>query len=88
MKTKLLLALCFCYTLVAQGQLQHPDDFLPHKLGEQFTPHHMLIDYFEHVAENSPLVKIVEYGHTREDRPMMVAIIASEENHNLSLIHI
>ena len=82
MKTKLLLALCFCYALVAQGQLQHPDDFLPHKLGEQFTPHHMLIDYFEHVAENSPLVKLVEYGRTREDRPMMVAIIASEENHN------
>ena len=82
MKKKLLLVLCICYTLLAQGQLQHPDDFLPHKLGEQFTPHYMLVDYFEHVAENSPLVKLVEYGRTREGRPMMVAIVASEENHS------
>ncbi len=65
----------------AIGQLQHPDDFLPHKLGEHFTPHHMLVDYFEHVAENSPLVKLVPYGRTNEDRPLMIAIIASEENH-------
>ena len=63
------------------AQLLHPDEFLPHKLGEHFTPHHMLVDYFEHVAEHSPLVKLVQYGRTNEDRPLMIAIIASEENH-------
>ena len=64
------------------GQLRSPDEFLPHNLGEHFTPHHMLIDYYEHVASESPLVKLVQYGTTNQDRPLIIAIVTSEENHN------
>ena len=42
----------FCSSLSAQ--LQSPDEFLPHSLGAQFTPHHLLVDYVEQVAANSP----------------------------------
>ena len=66
---------------IVHAQLQTPDDFLPHKLGEHFTPHHLLVDYYEHVAEQSPLVKLVPYGKTNQDRPMLVAIVTSEANH-------
>ena len=66
---------------MVHAQLQTPDDFLPHKLGEHFTPHHLLVDYYEHVAEQSPLVKLVPYGKTNQDRPMLVAIVTSEANH-------
>ncbi len=63
------------------GQLKSPDDFLPHKLGEHFTPHHMLVDYVRHVAAESPLVTLVEYGKTNQGRPLIVAVVTSEANH-------
>ncbi|MEZ4980278.1 MAG: M14 family zinc carboxypeptidase [Saprospiraceae bacterium] len=62
------------------GQLQTPDQFLPHNYGEQFTPHHLLVDYFEYVAENSEKVQLVPYGRTNQGRPLMVAVISSESN--------
>ncbi len=65
----------------AAAQLLSPDEFLPHNIGEEFTHHYMLVDYFEHLAEESPLVKIVPYGMTNEDRPLFVAIVTSEANH-------
>ena len=62
------------------AQLQSPDDFLPHKLGETFTPHHLLVDYFQHIAANSDQVVLEEYGQTNEERPLMVAVVSSAEN--------
>lgn len=62
------------------GQVKSPSDFLPHDLGETFTPHHLLVDYFEHVAEESPRVTLEEYGRTNEGRPLMMAFISTENN--------
>ena len=62
------------------GQLQSPSDFFPHQWGEVFTPHHLLIDYFQHVEANSDQVKLVEYGRTNEGRPLVLAFISSPEN--------
>ncbi len=62
------------------GQLQSPDEFLPHKLGEQFTPHYMLVDYMQHVADNSPNVRLVQYGLTNEKRPLLLLYISTPEN--------
>jgi hypothetical protein len=63
------------------AQVKSPADFMPHAPGEHFTPHHLLVDYYYHVAENSPLVKVVEYGRTNQSRPMILAFVTSEENH-------
>lgn len=76
----LIFIISTAYT-ASVAQLQSPDEFLPHKLGEHFTPHHMLVDYYEHIAANSPLVKLVNYGTTNQDRPLMIAIVTSEANH-------
>jgi hypothetical protein len=83
-KLLLLLSAVLCAHVWAAGQsrLLSPDEFLPHKLGTQFTPHHLLVDYFEHVAANSELVKIQTFGSTPEDRPQIIAIIASRRNQN------
>ena len=83
----MLKKLCLGICLLANGlhltaQLQSPDDFLPHSLGENFTPHHLLVDYFEHVADNSDRVQLQRYGYTNEDRPLMVAFISTPENLN------
>jgi Zinc carboxypeptidase len=61
-------------------QLLSPDDFLPHRLGEQFTSHHLLVDYYQHVARQSRQVKLNEYGRTSENRPLLYAVITSPEN--------
>ena len=70
---------CFSTTLIAQN-IQSPSDFLPHNIGEKFTPHHSVVDYFEYVAENSDQVILRQYGRTYEDRPMVLAFVSSKEN--------
>ncbi len=77
-----ILLTCFLSVtiLLANAQLLSPDEFLPHNLGEHFTPHYMLVDYFQHVAENSPNVEIMEYGLSNQKRPLLMTFISSEEN--------
>ncbi|TFV96046.1 zinc carboxypeptidase [Algoriphagus kandeliae] len=63
-----------------QAQIQTPEQFLGYKPGDRFTPHHRMVDYFEHIAANNPNVKLVQYGETNEKRPLFVAILSSPEN--------
>lgn len=78
----LLAGLClFAFAVSAQNNLKSPDEFLPHRLGEQFTPHHLLTSYFEYLAANAPrTMRLEQYGRTNEARPLQVAIFASPEN--------
>ncbi len=73
----------------SQNKLQSPEAFFPFKYGEQFTPHHLLVDYFKDVAANSDQIIVQEYGRTNEQRPLIWAIISSPENlRNLEQIRI
>src|ERR1700748_2675493 len=79
---KLLLSLVFtgiCCVALAQA-IQSPEQFLGYKLGEQFTPHYRIIEYFKYVAAHSKNVKLQQYGTTNEGRPLMAMFIASDEN--------
>ena len=69
-----------CTNLFAQKGLQSPEAFLPTDYGKHFTPHHLLVDYFEHVSKNSPQIILREYGKTNQKRPLIWAIISSPEN--------
>lgn len=81
MKQLFLLFFSVCLIqLQAQTNLLSPDDFLPHNIGEQFTSHHLLVDYYEYVAENSPYVQLIEYGRTNEGRPLILAFVSTPEN--------
>ncbi|MBV6652663.1 MAG: hypothetical protein KI786_02850, partial [Mameliella sp.] len=62
------------------AQLLSPSEFLPHAHGEQFTPHHMVVDYMEHVAANSPRVQLEQYGTTYEGRPLLLLTISAPAN--------
>ena len=67
--------------LFAQKKIQNPNEFLPHPLGEAFTPHHMLTDYFEYLAaQELTTMKLERYGYTNEKRPLQVAYFSSPEN--------
>ena len=81
---KHFLVFCFLFLvklLIAQ-QIQSPSSFLGYTLGEKFTPHHRVIDYFKYVASVSGSVKLQEYGKTYEGRPLFVAFVSSANNIN------
>ncbi|WP_373395960.1 M14 family zinc carboxypeptidase [Algoriphagus halophilus] len=81
MKKHLLLSLfVFSITICSWAQIQTPEQFLGYKPGDRFTPHHRMVDYFEHVAANNPNVKLIQYGETNEKRPLIIAILSSPEN--------
>ena len=76
----LLVVLSFSTITLAQN-IDSPKSFLGYELGEQFSRHHQVVDYFKHVAQQAPNnVKLIKYGETYERRPLYVAIVSSEEN--------
>ena len=70
--------------LSAQAQpaeaLQSPAAFLGYELGEQFTPHHRVVDYVRHVAEHSPRITHRQYGTSVEGRPLLLATATTPAN--------
>ncbi|PEN13314.1 zinc carboxypeptidase [Longibacter salinarum] len=66
----------------APATLQSPKAYLGYDLGQQFTPHHRVVDYVRHVAEASPRVTLQQYGMSVEGRPLLLATLASPENHD------
>jgi hypothetical protein len=62
--------------------LQSPATFLGYELGEQFTPHHRVVDYVRHVATHSPRVAQRQYGTSVEKRPLLLATITTPGNHD------
>jgi hypothetical protein len=70
--------------LIGNGQekLLSPPEFLGYEPGQQFTRHHSVVEYFRHVAETKPNVKLHQYGETYEGRPLIYAVISSIENIN------
>ncbi|HFE53241.1 MAG TPA: hypothetical protein ENK07_07345, partial [Bacteroidetes bacterium] len=65
---------------LAAPDVLDPAVFLGYAVGERFTPHHRLVAYFERVAERSPRVRLEHYGHTAENRPLLVAFVGGSEN--------
>lgn len=63
-------------------ELQSPEKFLGYKLGDKFTRHHRVVEYFRYVADALPNVEVIQYGQTYEGRPLIYTIITSPENFN------
>ena len=62
------------------AQLKSPDEFLGYSLGDYFTRHHRVIEYFKHVDEVMPNVQVIQYGETYERRPLVMAVLTAPEN--------
>lgn len=77
----LLIALFFSGYNV-QAQVKSPAEFLGYELGEHFTPHHQVLAYVKHVAEQSSMVQYQKYGLTNERRELGIVMISSEGNMN------
>ena len=77
---KVLIRILLPFSMLFADELQSPAEFLGYDLGDNFTYHHRVVSYFEHVADVASNVKIIPYGKTYEERPLLVAVISSEEN--------
>lgn len=77
----LLNYLIFC-SIVAAGQgFKSPAAFLGYELGSRFTPHQQIVGYFrEAQSANTHLMKLEQYGLTTEGRPLLLAIVTSQQN--------
>lgn len=64
----------------AQPKLQNPAEFLGYELGDRFTRHHQMVDYFKHIDAAAENVVVQQYGETYEHRPLIYAIVASPDN--------
>ena len=78
----LFIALIITSISVQAQQILSPEKFLGYPLGEQFTPHYRVAEYFRYVSTVSKNMKLQEFGKSNEGRPLMAAFIASNENIN------
>src|SRR3954451_15715426 len=79
------LSLCVFVLFVAiaaqaQTAIPAPDEFLGYKLGDRFTPHARILDYFHLLTTRSNLITMQQFGETYEHRPLMLAVITSPKN--------
>lgn len=64
----------------AQTKLKTPAEFLGYELGDRFTSHHRVVDYFNYVASTVSNARVHTYGETYEKRPLIYLVITSPEN--------
>ena len=70
----------FDSNLTYNASIPSPASFLGYELGDRFTFHAHMLDYFEELAASSPNVTLHEYGKTHEGRRLVYAVITSTEN--------
>ena len=79
------------------GQIQSPSEFLGYELGDSFTRHHKVVEYYQQLAAADPdRVVLEQYGETNEGRPLYLVFLGSKdiisnreairENHLKSLV--
>jgi len=77
----LLFTGCLLAQILHGQTLKSPDSFLGYKLGEKFTPHNRIVNYFEYAAASMPgKMKLEQYGATYENRPLLLACISDPSN--------
>ncbi len=79
-KISLLFIFAAFLSVAFSQEIKSPESFLGYKLGDRFTPQYKVAAYFNYVAGASKNVKLVQYGSTNEDKPLLAMFIASDEN--------
>lgn len=79
-KVIFFLLICSITSLSSAQNLQSPEQKLGYALGDKFTFHHQVVDYFKYLAESSNQIILKKYGETYEGRPLYYAVISSKEN--------
>jgi hypothetical protein len=70
----------FLISITVFSQSKSPKEFLGYELGDRFTRHHKVVEYFQHVANTNNNVKLIKYGETYEKRTLNLAFITAPKN--------
>lgn len=63
------------------GQIQSPAEFLGYDLGDSFTRHHKVVEYYQQLAAAEPdRVVLEKYGETNEGRPLYLVFLGSKNS--------
>ncbi len=76
----IILLFCLSANVIFAQELKSPEEFLNSDYGLEFTPHHQLVSYAEHVATNSEWATFEIYGYTNQDRPLVKLTITTPDN--------
>ncbi|MDA3613746.1 M14 metallopeptidase family protein [Polluticaenibacter yanchengensis] len=80
-KSLLFSSILLCAQLSAQQVVTNPQKFLGYNVGEKFTPHYKIVNYFNQLAKEAPTkIKVQQYGITNEGKPLIYAIVSTPEN--------
>lgn len=80
-RSAIILILTLSASNMLTAQVQSPAQYLGYELGERYTQHHQVMDYFRHVAENSDRVTLHSYGKTYQHRELLYVVVTSPQNH-------
>jgi len=62
------------------GQIQSPSEFLGYELGDSFTRHHKVVEYYQQLEAADPdRVVLEKYGETNEGRPLYLVFLGSKD---------
>lgn len=67
--------------VIYNPEIPTPKLIIGHEIGEWHVTHDKLVNYMYSVASASDRVTISEYGRTYENRPLLLLVITSPENH-------
>jgi len=78
----LMSFLLFCFLRLALSAQTSPDDFLGFKVGadRKLADYDQIKTYFEKLAQESEKIKILNIGQSTLGKPMIMAVITSQEN--------
>ncbi|MFQ5722745.1 MAG: M14 metallopeptidase family protein, partial [Candidatus Aminicenantales bacterium] len=81
LKTLTSLLILFSFALFLQAQTS-PKDFLGHEVGadRKLADYNQIQAYFHKLDQESAKIKVLEIGKTTLNKPMIMAVITSEEN--------
>lgn len=69
------------YSVLGLAQnLPSPGEFLSTEYSQEFSYHHEVVGYFHSIAEKSENVIVKRYGETYQKRPLIMAVVSSEDN--------
>ncbi len=67
------------FPVLAQ-QVPSPAEILGYELGDRFSRHHQIVEYFEAVSAQSDRAQLMTYGHSNEGRKLVLAMVSTPEN--------
>jgi len=80
-KISLLVFLCFLNAIAFSQTQFSPNELLGYEIGQKFTRHNEVVNYFQALEKAFPSnLKVEKYGETYENRDLILAYIGTSEN--------